>query len=56
MVPALTLMVLNLADPVIQLLPWYASTYLLIGACLFGPTRKVPSLREVVARFAAADP
>lgn len=49
MVPALTLMVFNLADPLIQLLPWYAATYLLIGACIFGPTRKMPSLRQSVA-------
>ncbi|WP_455834111.1 hypothetical protein [Pseudarthrobacter siccitolerans] len=49
MVPALTLMVFNLADPVIQLLPWYAATYLLIGGCIFGPTRKVPTLRQAVA-------
>ena len=49
MVPALTLMVFNLADPVIQLLPWYVATYLLIGACIFGPTRKLPSLRQAVA-------
>lgn len=49
MVPALTLMVFNLADPVIQLLPWYAATYLLIGACIFGPSRRVPSLRQAVA-------
>jgi len=49
MVPALTLMVFNLADPVIQLLPWYVAIYLLIGACIFGPTRKLPSLRQAVA-------
>jgi hypothetical protein len=49
MVPALTLMVFNLADPVIQLLPWYVATYLLIGACIFGPTRKLPSLRQAGA-------
>ncbi|WP_050054856.1 hypothetical protein [Pseudarthrobacter siccitolerans] len=49
MVPALTLMVFNLADPVIQLLPWYAAAYLLIGACIFGPTRKLPSLRQSAA-------
>ncbi|TLM73127.1 hypothetical protein [Pseudarthrobacter sp. NamB4] len=49
MVPALTLMVFNLADPVIQLLPWYVATYLLIGACIFGPTGKLPSLRQAVA-------
>ena len=36
MVSALTLMLYNLADPV-KLLPWYAATYLLIGACIFGP-------------------
>lgn len=36
MVPALTLMLYNLADPA-KLLPWYAATYLLIGACIFVP-------------------
>ncbi|MGF9648881.1 hypothetical protein AAIH32_12950 [Pseudarthrobacter oxydans] len=49
MVPALTLLVFNLADPVVQLLPWYAAAYLLIGACIFGPIGKVPSLRQAVA-------
>ncbi|TLM86295.1 hypothetical protein FDW83_00600 [Pseudarthrobacter sp. NamE2] len=49
MVPALTLMVFNLADPVIRLLPWYAATYLLIGACIFAPTGRFPSLRQAVA-------
>lgn len=49
MVPALTLMVFNLADPAIQLLPWYVAAYLLIGACIFGPTAKLPSLRQAVA-------
>lgn len=49
MVPALTLMVFSLADPFVQLLPWYAATYLLIGACIFCPIRKVPSPRQSVA-------
>lgn len=49
MVPALTLMMFNLADPVIRLLPWYATTYLLIAACIFGPTGKLPSLRQAAA-------
>lgn len=49
MVPALTLMMFNLADPVIRLLPWYAATYLLIGACAFGPTGRLPSVRQSVA-------
>jgi hypothetical protein len=49
MVPGLTLLVFNLADPVVHLLPWYAAVYLLIGACIFGPTRKAPSLRQAVA-------
>ena len=31
MVPALTLLVFSLADPIIQLLPWYAATYLPAG-------------------------
>jgi len=49
MVPALTLLVFSLADPIIQLLPWYAVAYLLIGACIFVPTGKLPSLRQAVA-------
>jgi hypothetical protein len=40
MVPALTLMVFNLTDPMIALLPWYAASYLLMGACIFGPARR----------------
>jgi hypothetical protein len=48
MVPALPLLVFNLADPIIQLLPWYAAAYLLIGACIFGPAGKLPSLRQAV--------
>jgi len=49
MVPALTLLVFSLADPIIQLLPWYAVAYLLIGACIFVPIGKLPSLRQAVA-------
>jgi hypothetical protein len=49
MTPALALLVFSLADPIIQLLPWYAAVYLLIGACIFGPARKVPSVRQAVA-------
>ena len=49
MVPALTLLVFSLRDPLIQLLPWYAATYLLVGLCIFGPTGKLPSLRQAVA-------
>jgi hypothetical protein len=48
-VPALPLLVFNLANPIIQLLPWYAAVYLLIGACIFGPTGKIPSVRQAVA-------
>ncbi|WP_307089756.1 hypothetical protein [Arthrobacter sp. B2I5] len=33
----------------IELLPGYVTAYLLIGACIFGPIRKVPSLRQAVA-------
>lgn len=50
MIIALTLLVFGLSQvPVIQLLPGYAATYLLIGACIFGPTGKLPSLRQAVA-------
>ncbi|NSX37167.1 hypothetical protein HTS88_12235 [Pseudarthrobacter oxydans] len=49
MVPALPLLVFSLADPIIQLLPWYAAVYLLIGACIFGPVGKLPPLRQAVA-------
>ncbi|MGX1162369.1 hypothetical protein FBY31_3571 [Arthrobacter sp. SLBN-100] len=49
MVPALTLLVFSLADPIIQLLPWYAVAYLLIGACIFAPTGDLPSMRQAVA-------
>ena len=50
MVPALTLLVFGLTQvPVIELLPGYIAAYLLIGACIFGPIRKVPSLRQTAA-------
>lgn len=50
MVPALTLLVFGLTQvPVIELLPGYVVTYLLIGACIFGSTGKLPSLRQFVA-------
>ncbi len=50
MVVALTLLVFGLSQvPVIELLPGYVAAYLLIGACIFGPTRNVPSLRQTVA-------
>jgi hypothetical protein len=49
MVPTLTLLVFSLAEPIIQLLPWYVAAYLLIGACIFVPTGKLPSLRQAVA-------
>jgi hypothetical protein len=48
MVVALTLLVFGLTQvPVTELLPWYIAAYLLIGACIFGPARKMPSLRQV---------
>ena len=50
MVPALTLLVFGLTQvPVIELLPWYTAAYLLIGACIFGPVGKLPSLPQAVA-------
>lgn len=50
MVSALTLLVFGLTRvPVIELLPWYIASYLLIGACIFGPAGKFPSLRQAVA-------
>lgn len=48
MVPAPVALVFNLADPLVQLLPWYAAAYMLIGACIFGPTGRIPSLRQAV--------
>ncbi|MET1065534.1 MAG: hypothetical protein ABWX85_11265 [Arthrobacter sp.] len=50
MVASLTLLVFGLTRvPVIELLPGYVAAYLLIGACIFGPTGKLPSLRQAVA-------
>jgi hypothetical protein len=49
MVNALTPLLVGLTEPVIQLLPWYVAAYLLIGACIFGPTGKVQLLRQGVA-------
>ncbi|MEW1807617.1 hypothetical protein [Pseudarthrobacter sp. NPDC080039] len=50
MVASLTLLVFGLSQaPVIRLLPWYAAAYLLIGACIFVPTGKLPSLRQAAA-------
>lgn len=50
MVPTLTLLMFGLTQvPVIELLPGYVAAYLLIGACIFGPTCKVPALRQAVA-------
>ncbi|TKV27421.1 hypothetical protein FDK12_12010 [Arthrobacter sp. NamB2] len=50
MVASLALLVVGLSQvPADQLLPWYAAAYLLIGACIFVPTGKLPSLRQVGA-------
>jgi hypothetical protein len=50
MVIAMTLLVFGLTQvPVIELLPGYVAAYLLIGACIFGPAGKMPSLRQAVA-------
>lgn len=50
MIVALTLLVFGLTQvPVFQLLPGYAAAYLFIGACIFGPVGKLPSLRQAVA-------
>lgn len=49
MVPALAVLLFSLADPIIQLVPWYVAVYLLIGFCIFGPIRKLPSVRQAVA-------
>ena len=49
MAPALAVLVFSLPDPIIQLLPWYGAVYLLIGACIFGAIRKVPSVRQAMA-------
>ena len=50
MVAALTLLLFG--PPwglVIELLAGYVAAYLLIGVCIFGPARKLPSLRQGVA-------
>ncbi|MGO4186824.1 hypothetical protein [Pseudarthrobacter sp. TAF60_1] len=50
MIDSLTLLVFGLSQvPVIQLLPWYVVAYLLIGACIFVPTGRLPSLRQAAA-------
>jgi len=50
MIASLTLLVFGLSQvPVMQLLPWYVDAYLLIGACIFVPTRRLPSLRQAAA-------
>lgn len=50
MVVAQTLLVFGLTQvPVIELLPGYGAAYLAIGACIFVPAGKLPSLRQSVA-------
>jgi hypothetical protein len=50
MVPSLTLLVFGLTQvPVIDLLPGYVATYVLIGVCIFGPTGKLPSPGQAAA-------
>ena len=50
MVASLMLLVSGLSQvPVIQLLPWYTAAYLLIGACIFVPAGRLPSLRQAAA-------
>jgi len=50
MVMALTLLVVGLTQvPVIELLPGYVTAYLLVGACIFSPARKIPSSRQAAA-------
>ena len=50
MVASLTLLVFGLSQvPVIKLLPWYVAAHVLIGACIFVPAGKLPSLRQTVA-------
>jgi hypothetical protein len=50
MVLALTLLLFGLhGESVIQLVPGYVAAYLLIGACIFGPGGKPPSLRQAIA-------
>ena len=50
MVIAVTLLVQGLNQlPAIRMLPGYVAAYLLIGACIFGPVGRTPSLRQSVA-------
>jgi len=50
MVAALTLLMFGPPwGSEIELLPGYVAAYLLIGVCIFGPARKLPSLRQAVA-------
>lgn len=50
MVASLALLVVGLSQvPADQLLPWYVAAYLLIGACIFVPPGKLPSLRQAGA-------
>ncbi|MGM7777429.1 hypothetical protein ACSVHC_15615 [Arthrobacter sp. KNU-44] len=50
MVASLTLLVFGLSQvPVIQLLPWYGVAHLLIGACIFVPPGRLPSLQQAAA-------
>ncbi|MHC6592756.1 hypothetical protein [Arthrobacter sp. C152] len=50
MVLTLTLLISNLMGGSLpKLLPWYVAGYLLIGACIFGPAGRFPSLLQAVA-------
>ncbi|MDQ0680547.1 hypothetical protein QFZ30_003929 [Arthrobacter pascens] len=50
MVLALTLLLFGWRPfSLIQLLPGYIAAYLLIGACIFAPLGKLPSVRQAVA-------
>lgn len=50
MVLAITLLLFGPPrESVLDLLPGYVAAYLLIGACVFGPARKLPSLRQALA-------
>ncbi|GGH98391.1 hypothetical protein ACFFGR_21150 [Arthrobacter liuii] len=50
MAVSLALLVFGLSQvPVIQLLPWYAGAYFLVGTCIFVPTGKLPPLRQAAA-------
>ena len=47
---ALTLLLFGMRPvSLIQLLPGYVAGYLLIGACIFAPVGRLPSLRQSVA-------